>query len=98
MLAEFRRDRAQDTWLGSCGVRPADGVEDEKPAGSEQQRSAVLLNLFLGGGDVRPIRVIEGQAREVGAQVRLAGEMVRRIAEPGSESGWGGARTRFRVP
>ena len=73
------------TLLALAGVRPADGVEEEKPSGIEQQRPAVLLNLFLGGGDEKPLRVIEGQAREMGAPVRLAGEVVRAIAEPGSE-------------
>ncbi len=76
---------ATTTLLALAGVRPADGVEEEKPAGSEQQRPAVLLNLFLGGGEDKPIRVIEGQARRRCAPVRLAGEVVRAIAEPGSE-------------
>ena len=81
---------ATTTLLALAGVRPADGVEEEKPAGHEQQRPAVLLNLFLGGGEGKPIRVIEGQARTVpayagSAPVRLAGEAIKAIAEPGSE-------------
>ena len=71
--------------LGLAGGRPVEGVKEEKPTGAEQQRPAVLLNLVLGGGEDRPIRGIEGQAREVGAPVRLAGEVVRAIAEPGAE-------------
>lgn len=63
-----------------------DGVEEEKPSGIEQQRPVVLLDLFLGGGgEERPIRVIERQARTVGAPMRLAREAVKVIAEPGSE-------------
>ena len=34
-------------------VADKEGVEEEKPAGIEQQRPAVLLNLFLGGEFVR---------------------------------------------
>lgn len=77
---------ATTTLLALAGVRPAEGVEEAKPAGSEQQRPAVLLNLFLGGGDEKPIRVIEGQARATSAPVRLAGEAIRALAEPGSEA------------
>lgn len=55
---------AATTLLALAGVRPADGVEEEA-CGNERQRPAVLLNLFLGGGDEKPIRVIEGQARRV---------------------------------
>lgn len=57
----------------------------EKAVSAQQQRPVVLLNLFLGGGEERPIRVIEGQARVAGAPVRLAGEVARAIAETGSE-------------
>ena len=77
---------ATTTLLALAGVRPAEGVEEEKPAGSEQQRPAVLLNLFLGGGDAKPIRVIEGQARATSAPVRLAEEAIRAVAEPGLEA------------
>ena len=42
------------TLLALAGVRPADGVEEENPPGAEQQRPAVLLNLFLGGGEDKP--------------------------------------------
>ena len=66
--------------------RPADGVEEKKPAGGEQQRPAVFLNLFLGGGEDRPIREIEGQARGVGAAVPFGGG-----------SGGGDHGTRFRA-
>ncbi len=78
-------------------MRPADGVEEEKPAGSEQQRPAVLLNLFLGGGEDKPIRVIEGQAREVGAPVRLAGEAVQGDRGTGFRRVGRGFGTRFRA-
>ena len=74
---------ATTTLLSLAGVRPVDGVEEEKPTESEAKRPAVLLNLFLGGGEDRPIRVIESQARELGTPVRLAGEAVMAIAEPG---------------
>lgn len=40
---------------GQMCNRPADGVEEEMPAGTEQQWPAVLLNLFLGGGEDKPI-------------------------------------------
>ena len=59
--SEKARLDAAMTLLALAGVRPVDGVEEEKPAGGEQQRPAVLLNLFLGGGEDKPIRVIEGQ-------------------------------------
>ena len=51
------------TLLALAGVRPADGVEEENPPGAEQQRPAVLLNLFLGGGEEKPIRVNRGARR-----------------------------------
>lgn len=72
---------ATTTLLALAGVRPAEEAEEEKPAESEQNRPAVLLNLFLGGGK-EPVQVIEGQAREMGKPVRLAGEMIRAIPEP----------------
>jgi hypothetical protein len=56
---------------------------EEKPAQGEAQRPAVLLNLFLGGGS-EPVRVVDGEARPVGKPIRLAGEAIRAIAEPGS--------------
>ena len=40
-----------------AGVRPTEGVEEEKPASLEQQRPAVLLNLFLGSSE-QPIRTV----------------------------------------
>ena len=79
------RSDATTTLMTLAGVRPAAGVEEEKPAGTQQQ-PAVLLNLFLGGED-KPILVIEGKAREVSAPVRLAGEVVKAIAEPGFATG-----------
>ena len=48
---------ATTTLLALAGVRPAEGVEEEKPAGVEQQRPAVLLNLFLGSSE-QPIRTV----------------------------------------
>lgn len=59
---------------GQMCNRPADGVEEEMAGGTEQQWPAVLLNLFLGGDEDKPIRVIEDQASEVGAPVWLAGK------------------------
>ncbi len=67
------------------GVRPVDGAVEEKPAQGEAQRPAVLLNLFLGGGS-EPVRVVDGQARPAGKPVRLAGEAIRQIEEPGSDN------------
>jgi hypothetical protein len=72
------------TLLALAGVRPSNIAGDEKPKTGEQQRPAVLLNLFLGGGEDRQIRVVDGQVREVGKPVRLAGEAIRQLAEPGS--------------
>ena len=57
---------ATTTLLALAGVRPADGVEEEKPV----------------GGEDKSICVIESQARAAGAPVRLAGEVARAIAEP----------------
>ena len=71
--------------MALAGVRSPQDASEDKPAESKPQRPAVLLNLFLGGGEDKLIRVIEGQAREVGAPMRLAGEVVRAITEPGSE-------------
>ena len=48
---------ATTTLLALAGVRPTEGVEEEKPASLEQQRPAVLLNLFLGSGE-QPIRTV----------------------------------------
>ena len=87
---------ATSTLLALAGVRPAEGARRRSQPRAEQQRPAVLLNLFLGGGEDKPIRVIEGQAREVGAPVRLAGEAVRAIAEPGSGRVGRGFGTGFR--
>ncbi len=81
--SEKVRMDAAATLLALAGVRPVDGAVEEKPAQGEAQRPAVLLNLFLGGGS-EPVRVVEGQARPVGKPVRLAGEAIRAIAEPGS--------------
>lgn len=78
------RLEATTTLLALAGVRPANVASDEKPQTGEQQRPAVLLNLFLGGGEDRQIRVVDGQVREVGKPVRLAGEVIRQISEPGS--------------
>ena len=79
--SEKVRMDAAATLLALAGVRPTDGAVEEKPASGETQRPAVLLNLFLGGGS-EPMRVVEGQAREVGKPVRLAGEAIRQLAEP----------------
>ena len=81
--SEKVRMDAAATLLALAGVRPVDGAVEEKPAQGETQRPAVLLNLFLGGGS-EPVRVIEGEARPVGKPVRLAGEAIRQLAEPGS--------------
>ena len=81
--SEKVRMDAAGTLLALAGVRPVDGTVEEKPTQAETQRPAVLLNLFLGGGS-EPVRVVEGQARPVGKPVRLAGEALRAIAEPGS--------------
>ena len=82
--SEKVRMDAAATLLALAGVRPVDGAMEEKPAqGEAQQRPAVLLNLFLGGGS-EPVRVVDGQARVVGKPVRLAGEAIRQLAEPGS--------------
>jgi hypothetical protein len=48
---------ATTTLLALAGVRPAEGVEEEKPASLEQQRPAVLLNLFLGSSE-QPIEPV----------------------------------------
>ena len=71
--------------LPLAGVRSPQDASEEKPAESKLHRPAVLLNLFLGAHEDEPIRVTEGQAREVGVPVRLAGEAIRALAEPGSE-------------
>ena len=74
---------ATTTLLALAGVRPVEGpVEEKASKGDGQARPAVLLNLFLGGGASETVRVIDGQARETGRPVRLAGEVVRAIAEP----------------
>jgi hypothetical protein len=65
-------------------VRPSHIASEEKPQTGESQRPAVLLNLFLGGGGGTPIRVVEAQTRDAGAPVRIAGEVIRVISEPGS--------------
>jgi hypothetical protein len=74
---------AAATLLALAGVRPVDGTVEEKPVSAETQGPAVLLNLFLDGGS-EPVRVVEGEARAVGKPVRLVGEAIRAIAEPGS--------------
>jgi hypothetical protein len=81
--SEKMRMDAAATLLALAGVRPTDGAVEEKTAQGETQRPAVLLNLFLGGGS-EPVRVVDGQARAVGKPVRLAGEAIRHLAEPGS--------------
>ena len=48
---------ATTTLLALAGVRPTERVEEEKPASLEQQRPAVLLNLFLGSSE-QPIRTV----------------------------------------
>jgi hypothetical protein len=83
--SEKVRMDAATTLLALAGVRPVDGMVEEKLAQSEAQRPAVLLNLFLGGGS-EPMRVVDGQVRVVGKPVRLAGEAIRAISEPGSET------------
>jgi hypothetical protein len=83
--SEKVRMDAAATLLALAGVRPVEGAVEEKPAQGETQRPAVLLNLFLGGGS-EPVRVVDGQARPVGKPVRLAGEAIRQLAEPGSTS------------
>lgn len=77
------RLEATMTLLGLAGVRPSHIATDEKPQTGEQQRPAVLLNLFLGGGQTGHIEVIEGKLSEAGKPVRIAGEVIRQIAEPG---------------
>jgi hypothetical protein len=69
--SEKVRMDAAATLLALAGVRPVEGAVEEKPAQGETQRPAVLLNLFLGGGS---------------EPVRLAGEAIRQLAEPGSTS------------
>lgn len=88
--SEKVRLEAASTLLALAGVRPPHDGEEEKATASKPQRPAVLLNLFLGGGQGEPVRIVEGQARAVPADagiapVRLAGEVVRTLAEPGSE-------------
>ncbi len=83
--SEKVRMDAAATLLALAGVRPVDRAVEEKPTQGEAQRPAVLLNLFLGGGS-EPVRVVDGQARDVGKPVRLAGEAIRQLAEPGSTS------------
>jgi len=80
------RLEATTTLLALAGVRPAHITSDEKPQTSEQQRPAVLLNLFLDGGQTEHIQVIEGQVTNTDKPVRIAGEVIRQIAEPTSES------------
>ncbi len=79
------RLEATTTLLALAGVRPAHIATDEKPTTSEQQRPAVLLNLFLGGGQTGQIQVIEGKVLDGAKPVRLAAETIRQLAEPGSE-------------
>ena len=79
--SEKVRMDAAATLLALAGVRPVDGAVEEKPAQTEAQRPAVLLNLFLGGGS-EPVRIVEGEARVVGQPDRLAGEAIRPLAEP----------------
>lgn len=78
------RLEATTTLLGLAGVRPANIAGDEKSQTGEQQRPAVLLNLFLGGGQTGHIQVIEGKLPEAGKPVRIAGEVIKAISEPGS--------------
>ena len=61
-----------------AGMRPANVASDEKAPTGEQQRPAVLLNLFLGGED-RQIRVVDGHVTDTGKPVRLAGEAIRQL-------------------
>lgn len=49
--------------LGLAGVRPPREGEADQGEG-EGKRPAVLLNLFLGGGQ-EPIQVVDGEAREI---------------------------------
>lgn len=55
--------QAAQILLGLAGVRPP--KEDESVGeGGEGKRPAVLLNLFLGGGQ-EPVQIIDGEAREL---------------------------------
>ena len=76
---------ATRTLLALAGVRPADDAGEERAASDlQQQRPAVLLNLFVGGGEDKGIQVIDGEARGTGNPIRLAGEVVKALAGPGS--------------
>lgn len=54
---------AAKTLLELAGVRAPKEGEEAKQEG-EGKRPAVLLNLFLGGGQ-EPIQIVEGEAREI---------------------------------
>lgn len=57
------RLQAAQIVLGLAGVKPPKENEDTKNEG-DGKRPAVLLNLFLGGGQER-IEVVDGEAREI---------------------------------